>query len=465
MAVRRRGVRAGTVLAALALVAAACGAGEEIAFETRTATGTAGAGAYDDPDPSEELAAGGLLPPAGRPGQDGDTGAGAPVGGGRPGAAAGDGRGAPAAGRPGGVVRIGSVLPLVGGQREFGEPILRVTQAFVDEVNARGGIGGARLELVAYNACLTCQDEALQAVRRLVEQDGVFAVVNTYVMVIAFMPVISYLDERRVPLIQGGAHNMTTDALSPVTFVTAVPGAFYGRFVPEVVVRYMGVDRIGLTYLNVPAEASGIPRLREELARYGIEVVREEPVRAEEDAVTGMDGAITRMRTAGAQAVVATNPVLLAFGRMSANRQAWQVPWYAPAAWSRLLEDACGRVCDRLVFTDTAGLSYIDRDSPQMAEFHAVMDRRYPQGARTGHELAAWAGMQLLAEVLARTGPDNEAFLAEIESIRGLDLGTTAPLTFSPDRHMGGTATVLLQLRDGRYVRASEPLNFGYIDP
>lgn len=443
------------LLATLALVVSACASGgTEVAFEQRAAVLEEGSGGIGV-DPSDAaLEQGGLI--AGERGRESGTAASAPGAG----TAAGE---APSAKE---TVKIGTVLPLTGGQRAFGEPVLRVTQAFVDEVNSRGGIGGHELQLVAYDACLTCQDAALAAARRLVEEDGVFAVVNPYVMVIAFIPVVPYLDEHRVPLVQGGSEEMTSDALSPVTFATAPPGLFYGEFIPQIVKRYMQVDQIGLTYLNVPTEAEAIPQLKEELAEEGIEVVREEPIEAAEDAVTSMDSAVTRMRLAGALGVVATNPVLLATGREAAARQGWEVPWYGPAAWSRLLEESCGTTCDDVVFTDTAGLSYTDRDSPQMQEFIDVVNRRYPDGATTGHELAAWVGMQLFTEILGRTGPDAEAFIAELETgVANLDLGTTSPLVFTPDRHMGGTQTTLLQLQDGKYVRASDPLFFGYSEP
>ena len=73
--------------------------------------------------------------------------------------------------------------------------------------------------------------------------------------------------------------------------------------------------------------------------------------------------------------------------------------------------------------------------------------------------------MQLVTEVLAKTGPDRRAFLHALEQIRNLDLGTTAPLTFTPDRHLGGSASVLLRLKGGKYIRVSEPLNFGEAPP
>lgn len=434
------------------LLATACTAGRtEVAFETRsyrpaaTATGSEPTGSTTTPSAPPRV--GGLLPSgprvAGGPGSVGEG----PQGG-------------------GGVVKLGTVLPLQGSQRDFGEPILRTTRAFIDEVNLRGGVGGHRLELVAYNACLVCQDEALQATRRLVEQDGVFALVNTIPMVVAFQSVIDYLVAKGVPLVQGGAENQTSDALSPVNFATAPPGLFYARFIPAMAKRYAGVSRVGIVYVNVPSEANGIPMLRRELGREGVTVVDEAPVEAAEEAVTNMDSIIVRMRARGADGVVATNPVLLIYGRLAAARQGWNsAQWVGPAAWSRLVETSCARTCDDIVLTDTAGLSFIDRPSPQMREYRDVLGRRYPGGELTGHTLAAWVGMQLFSEVFAATGPDRAAFLAAMNRVTNLDLGTTSPLTFNPDRHLGGTASVLLRLKGGRYVAVSGPLSFGEAVP
>jgi branched-chain amino acid transport system substrate-binding protein len=435
------------------MVMAGCAQGGEVTFVNRAIAPSASeVAASAENAPATE---GGLLPVGG----SGAAAAGTEGGAARPGGAA-----AAAAPPGGGVIRLGIVLPLQGGQRDFGEPILRTTQAYIDEVNARGGVNGWRYELIAYNACLVCQGDALAAVRRLVEQDRVFAIVNTYVMVVAFESVIPYLLDKGVPLIQGGSESQTSDALSPINFATAPTGAFYGRFIPVMAKRYAGITRVGITYLNVPAEAGGIDILARELEKEGVQVVDRAPIEAAEEAVTSMDSVVARMRSRGADGVVATNPVLVIYGRLAASRQGWQVPWVGPAAWSRLVEDSCGATCDDLVLTDTAGLSYPDRQTPQMRQFIDTMARRYPGADTTGHTLAAWVGMQLVSEAVARSGPDRRAFLQTIESFRNLDLGTTSPLTFGPDRHLGGSASILLRLKGGKYVRASDPLNFGEAD-
>jgi hypothetical protein len=78
--------------------------------------------------------------------------------------------------------------------------------------------------------------------------------------------------------------------------------------------------------------------------------------------------------------------------------------------------------------------------------------------------LGAWAGMQLTSYVLAETGPDRAAFLHAMESIHNLDLGTTAPMTFGPDRHMGATADMIIGLQNGEYVPIAGPVNYGEAD-
>lgn len=454
---RTRGTVVALVLAA-SLLAAACSDSSEVTFSTRSVVPAQAAGG-DAPQQGEAVA-GGLLP-------GGPAGAGGPGGGGTTGRSGGR-RGAvgTASGTTSdGVLKLGTILPLQGGERALGEPVLRTTQAFADEVNARGGVNGYRLQIVAYHACIVCQDEALQAAKRLVEQDGVFALVNTYPMVVAFQSVIPYLTQRGVPLIQGGAVNQTSEALSPTTFVTSPGGRWYARFLSAIVAEHAKAPSVGIVYLNVNNESRLLPILKHELQARGIEVTAEERIEAAEEAVTNMDSVVAKIRTSGAQGVVAMNPAVLIFGRLAARRQQWHVPWIGPAAWTDLVEEGCGATCDEVVFTDTAGMSYIDRDSPQMREFHETMSRRYPDGQHTGHTLGAWVGMQLFVHVLGGIpSADQRAFVEAIERIRNLDLGTTGPITFGPDRHMGGSRSVVLQLREGKFVRSTEPLDFGESD-
>ena len=60
---------------------------------------------------------------------------------------------------------------------------------------------------------------------------------------------------------------------SPVNFATAPPGLFYANLLVAMATDYVHVDKIGITYLDVPSEANGVPILRKQMEARGVQVV------------------------------------------------------------------------------------------------------------------------------------------------------------------------------------------------
>ena len=120
---RRAAQRCQAILVVAFVFASACSHGSSVEFETRARlTPKAVAVAVPTTTPSQ---VGGLL------GGGSSSTQGATSGGGAAG---------PAAGAP---IKLGIVLPLQGGQRAFGEPVLRTTQAYIEELNSVGGVNGS----------------------------------------------------------------------------------------------------------------------------------------------------------------------------------------------------------------------------------------------------------------------------------------------------------------------------------
>src|SRR6266542_3241001 len=122
---------------------------------------------------------------------------------GKNGTAAGKANYASAPGVDANVIKLGIIVPMDGPAAQLGRPLYRATQAYVNALNARGGIHGRLVELFLQTACINCEDENLLAAKALVEQKHVFAVVNTYMNTYAFGAAINYLNQQHVPLIQG----------------------------------------------------------------------------------------------------------------------------------------------------------------------------------------------------------------------------------------------------------------------
>jgi branched-chain amino acid transport system substrate-binding protein len=74
-------------------------------------------------------------------------------------------------------VKIGCLAPLTGKGAEWGQGAKPSMEIAVEEINAKGGVGGVPIELICYDD-QTLEAEALKAMSRLVDRDKVLAVVG-----------------------------------------------------------------------------------------------------------------------------------------------------------------------------------------------------------------------------------------------------------------------------------------------
>src|SRR5262245_29417485 len=72
-------------------------------------------------------------------------------------------------------VKIGCLASLTGKGAEWGQTAKLSMEIAVEEINAKGGVGGLPIELVCYDT-QTAEAEALKAVSRLVERDKVLVI-------------------------------------------------------------------------------------------------------------------------------------------------------------------------------------------------------------------------------------------------------------------------------------------------
>jgi branched-chain amino acid transport system substrate-binding protein len=101
-------------------------------------------------------------------------------------------------------VKIGAVLSVTGPASFLGDPEKKTLEMYVDEINAKGGINGQRLQLVVYDDGADA-NAARTFATRLVEEDKVAAMVGgtTTGATLAMIPVF---EEAQIPFISlGGA--------------------------------------------------------------------------------------------------------------------------------------------------------------------------------------------------------------------------------------------------------------------
>lgn len=83
-----------------------------------------------------------------------------------------------------------------------------------------------------------------------------------------------------------------------------------------------------------------------------------------------------------------------------------------------------------------------------------LRDTRYVWQKHSFPGLEGFINARVIVEALRRAGPNPTrlAFRRSLESLRGLDLGIGAALTFSPERHQGLDSVYFTRVDDERWV-------------
>jgi len=217
---------------------------------------------------------------------------------------------------------IGGTSPLTGPAAAYAS-VARGAKAYFESVNAKGGVAKRKIEYKivddAYNPANT-----VQAVRRLVEQDRVFAVFNT-LGTEANLAIRDYLNQVKVPqlFVASGATTWGRDAAKyPWTIgfqpSYAAEGLVYGQYIA----RTRKKAKVAVLFQNDDYGKDLLASLKLGLARSGSKVVAAEPYQ-----VTSPDvgSQIAKLKASGANVLcIFATPTFAIQAYVFANRLGWK---------------------------------------------------------------------------------------------------------------------------------------------
>ena len=376
------------------------------------------------------------------------------------------------------VIRIGTIQPMDGPAAQLGRPLYRATQAYVNDLNSRGGINGRRVELYLQTACINCEAENKLAAKALVEQKHVFAIVNTYMNTYAFSSALNYLNDKRVPLIQGwsgvgseshvwGSDQTPWNVYYTVHNTDAV--YVFARWLDAALTKWNAAGKLPSGCSSHPYWAATVSLESAQDERRATEFERvwrsfgadhvvksRQTVAAEEETVTRMDSYVDAMKDSGACGAFSASNITMVFGMQAGARRDWIVPWVAKSAWGRAATDNCGSACNG-GFTDNNGWGWPEIMTPQMRQYHRVMARYYPDSTDDAQTLGGWIGMMAFEYAAQQLGADltRRAVMHNLTSLRNFETGIGATINTSSSDHLGMGQTMMLQICNNRFYRVS----------
>jgi branched-chain amino acid transport system substrate-binding protein len=338
-------------------------------------------------------------------------------------------------------VRLGAVLELSGAASIWGRPQRESLQLVVDEVNARGGLGGRRLDLVVYDN-ESNETKSLVLAKRLAEQDGVVAVIGAGTTPTT-MPMIPYVTQAGVPLVSMGSADVIVTPAAQRRWVFKT--ASNASDIAAKMLQYLAAKRltpVAFLSVNNAYGDAGQRQFEKQAGAAGIAVTTWEKFGANDK---DMKPQLTKARASGPKAIVvwAIPPAAALVARNAAELS-------LPRELQMVHDHGAGSSPAFLQLTGPAaeGTVLVTAKLPVAAQLPAADPQRplldaYAKAyrARTREEASAIGGMAYDAMLLVRHaletgGPDRARLRDALERTRGF-VGVTGVFSMSPEDHNG----------------------------
>jgi ABC-type branched-subunit amino acid transport system substrate-binding protein len=359
-------------------------------------------------------------------------------------------------------ILLGTHMPLSQTPAAAYAPVADAMRAYFEYVNSKGGVYGRKIRLLVgddhYNPA-----DTVEVVRKLVEQDKVFAIVGGLGDT-THSAVWKYLEENGVPdmFISGGLDKWT----DPVVKTRFQGNPNYGteeKMLAKYLVENFAGKKLGLLIENDEFGENGKKAILEGIEGSGIEVVAEETYESTSWDVTAQT---ERLKAANPDVVFAMAVAPPAAGLVKTAREVlnWDVPIVVTGVViSDLFIQLAGAENAEGVVSVLFGRQVYYTDDPAI-QFHYEVMENFGQGVPVSNfTLYGEFIAEMMVKALENAGPNltRESLVEGTEAIRDYCCPTCRmPVNFSPNDHRPCEMEVDIRVENGRWVEFGEPINF-----
>jgi len=347
-------------------------------------------------------------------------------------------------------IRIGTFLTVTGPASFLGDPELKTLQMVIQDLNAKGGLLGRKVELVHYDTGGNAK-EAVNFVKRLIKSDDVDIIVGGTTSGDT-MAVIPDVEKEGIPLISlAGAVDIVEPVKKWVFKVAHSDRMAVAKIYQDL--RKRGLTKVALITGDGGFDKSGREQLRKLASEYGIVIVADEAYGNKD---TDMTAQLTKIRATDAQAIIN-----FGFGQAPAvvtkniKQLGIQLPVYqSHGVASKTFIDLAGDAAEGVRLPAAAlvvaeQLPDADPQKPVLLAYKKQYETQYgPISTFGGH---AYDGVMIAIEAIKRANSVNKAAVRdEIEKTKGF-IGTAGVFNMAPEDHMGLTldAFKMVEIRNG----------------
>jgi branched-chain amino acid transport system substrate-binding protein len=313
-------------------------------------------------------------------------------------------------------IKVGQIVSLTGNYSPLGSENKKSVELAVEQINAKGGVLGRKIELVVKDD----KSQPDQSVLAFNELKGEVSAVIGSPFSNSALATIPQVDREKIPYLSLTPADEQVDPVHPYVFVVPATSATYA----ERTLQYFkatGLTKVAVAYDTKSSYAvAGFKGMQSKSASFGVTLVATEEFQT---TTTEFSAVINKTRSSGAQALMvwATGAPAVAFTKQYATAGLGIPLMLTGAQASKLFLDPAGAAAEGIFLSSSIGVVGKDLpDGPQkdsINELATTFQTKYgyppPQFAQDGY-----SGVKLLAAAFEKAkGTDKEKVRAALEGL------------------------------------------------
>lgn len=350
-------------------------------------------------------------------------------------------------------IKVGAILAVTGGAANLGAPEARTLEMLTEELNAKGGIGGKKIELIIKDSA-TDPQKAISFAKQLIDEEKVFAIIGPSTSG-ETLKVKDLAEAGKTILLSCAAAEQIVNPVGKYVFKTpqmdrdAVIWIFKDM-------KKKGISKIGLLSANTGFGNAGKAQVEKLAPEHGITIVENVPY---DSKATDLTAEVTKIKAANVQALInwsiepAQSIVLKNARQIGITAPIYQSHGFGNINYVKAAGTAAEGVifpAGRLVIADTLPANHPQKTV--LVDFKKKYEAKFKEDVSTfgGH---AYDAFMILVNAMEKAGTDKEKARDAIENMKGF-VGTAGIFNFSPTDHNGLSmdAFEMLTVKDGKFV-------------
>jgi branched-chain amino acid transport system substrate-binding protein len=350
-------------------------------------------------------------------------------------------------------IKVGAILAVTGPASFLGAPEARTLEMLPEELNAKGGIGGKKIQLIIKDSGAS-PEKAISFAKQLIEEEKVFAIIGPSTTG-ETMAIKNLAEESKTLLLSCAAAESIVNPLGKYVFKVAPSD----RYAVEKIyhqMKKMGISKIGVLSSNTGFGKAGKEQLEKYAVEHGIAIALSEVY---DKAATDLTAEVTKLKAAGVQAIVnwsiepAQAIVIKNARQIGLTAPIFQSHGFANIQYAKAAGVAAEGVifpASRIVVADLLADKH-----PQKAvvvAYKNAYESRFKEDVSTfgGH---GYDALMILTKAIQTAGMDHEKVRTAIENLKGF-VGTAGIFSLSATDHNGLDieSFAMLTVKNGKFA-------------